>query len=377
VAYRREGVGNIENIEELRFSGEKIECCVSVVDIVESTTVTSNIGTSRKIAKYYSIFINNMSAIGKKFGGLITKIAGDSLVLYFPQTSNKNDRQAFKIVVECGKTMLAAFRFINHKMSQEYLPVVNYRISSDYGRIEIGRSNNSNRYDLFGSTMDICSEINRMATLNGMVIGSNLYQIIKSFPSPLLGDYKCEPAGTYLVGELKKDVYPVYSIAIKQQQRAQSGGEQETQYDLESTNKLKEKVSLIRNSGSPGKILLVDGDSDILWTYKALLEVEGYQVDTFSNSEDALKQFSQSDPSYYDLVLLDIRMPRLNGLQLFYRMKSIDMNTKVIFVSALDVAKELLIILPGIKIDKHIIKKPIGREPFLERINAMMAEPQT
>lgn len=90
-----------------------------------------------------------------------------------------------------------------------------------------------------------------------------------------------------------------------------------------------------------------------------------------------MKHFSQSDPSYYDLVLLDIRMPRLNGLQLFYRIKSIDMNTKIIFVSALDAAEELLSILPGIKIDKHIIKKPIGRGPFLERINAMIAEPQT
>ena len=49
---------------------------------------------------------------------------------------------------------------------------------------------------------------------------------------------------------------------------------------------------------------------------------------------------------------LDIRMPHLNGLQLFYRMKSIEMSTMIIFVSGLDGADELLNMLPGIKVDK-------------------------
>jgi len=124
-----------------------------------------------------------MAVIGKKFGALITKIAGDSLVLYFPQTSNKNDKRVFRNIIECGITMLAAFNFINSKMSEEGLPSVDYRISSDYGRSDIARSHRSNTYDLFGSTMNICAEINRIATPNTMVIGGNLYQIIKSFPS--------------------------------------------------------------------------------------------------------------------------------------------------------------------------------------------------
>jgi CheY-like chemotaxis protein len=80
-----------------------------------------------------------------------------------------------------------------------------------------------------------------------------------------------------------------------------------------------------------------------------------------------LKHFSQYEASHYDLVLLDIRMPRLNGLQLFYRMKSIETDTKIIFVPALEAANELLSLLPGIKYDKYIIKKPVGKEPFLEK----------
>jgi CheY-like chemotaxis protein/class 3 adenylate cyclase len=362
-----------EQGDELRFSDEPIDCCVSTVDIVGSTGIVANISTPHKISKYYSIFINSKAAIGKKIGALITKIGGDSIVLYFPQTSNKNDKPAFKNVIECGLTMLAAFNFINFKMSEEGLPSVDYRVSSDYGRNDIARSHRSNTYDLFGSTVNICAEINRMATPNTMVIGSNLYQIIKSFSSSFLEDYLCKLVCEYSVGDLEQ-TYHVYSLASKDTQLRQK---QLLKYDTESINKLKGKVSLIKNSGRSGNILLVDDNSDILLTYKLLLESDGYKVDTFSSPNDALKHFSQSDPFYYNLVLLDIRMPRLNGLQLFYRIKSIEMDTKIIFVSALDAAEELLSILPGIKFDKYIIKKPISREPFLERINAVISEPIT
>jgi CheY-like chemotaxis protein len=64
--------------------------------------------------------------------------------------------------------------------------------------------------------------------------------------------------------------------------------------------------------------------------------------------------------SYYQLVLLDIRMPRLNGLQLFNTIKAMSPNAKIMFCSALDVAEELTNILPDIKYN-HIIKKPVER----------------
>ena len=362
-------VSRREDNYELSF-GEPIDCCISVVDMVGSTEITANIKTSHKLRKYYSIFINNMAVIGKKFGALIAKMGGDSLILYFPQTSNKNDKLAFKNVIECGITMLAAFNFINSKMSEEDLPPVDYRISSDYGRNDTARSNRTNNRDLFGSTLNICEEINRIATPNTLVIGENLYQIIKSSPS-FLEDYLCKLTDEYSLGGLKL-AYPVYSVASKYARLRQD----QLLNDTDSINKPKGvEVSLIRNSSRYGNILLVDDDPDILLTYKTFLEVEGYKVDALSNSEDALKHFSQNDTRYYDLVLLDIRMPRLNGLQLFYRMKSIDMDTKIIFVSALEAADELLSLLPGIKFDKHIIKKPVGKESFLEKINTMISKP--
>ena len=366
MAFRREDHDNAE----LSFSNEPIDCCISIVDMVGSTRITANILASHKIGKYYSIFINNIAAIGKKFGALISKFAGDSLILYFPQTSNKNDKRAFKDVIECGITMLAAFNFINSKMSEEGLPSVGYRISSDYGRSDIARLQRSNTYDLFGSTVNICTDINRIATPNSMVIGDNLYQIMKTFPS-FLEDCLCKLVGEHSVGDLKR-AYPVYSVASKYTQLRQ---DQLMNYGTETINKLKGELSPTRNSSRSGNILLVDDDLDILLTYKSFLEIEGYNIDAFSEPESALKHFSQCDASYYDLVLLDIRMPRINGLQLFYRMKSIEMDTKIIFVSALEAADELLSMLPGIKIDKHIIKKPVGKGPFLEKIKLIISEP--
>ena len=93
----------------------------------------------------------------------------------------------------------------------------------------------------------------------------------------------------------------------------------------------------------------------------------------FTDPQEALKHFVQlPDPScYYQLVLLDIRMPRLNGLQLFYRIKTISPNTKIMFCSALDIAEELTSILPDIT-HNHIIRKPLKREYFVTKINSML-----
>jgi CheY-like chemotaxis protein len=204
-----------------------------------------------------------------------------------------------------------------------------------------------------------------------MVIGGSLYQIIESFPSSFLEQYVCKLVDQSFLGNLKI-AYPVYSVASKYTRLRQN----QLLNDTESINKSKGvEVSLISNSSRSDNILLVDDDPDILLTYKSFLEVEGYKVDAFSNPEDALKHFSQCEASHHDLVLLDIRMPRLNGLQLFYRMKSIETDTKIIFVSALEAANELLSLLPGIKYDKYIIKKPVGKEPFLEKIKVMISEP--
>jgi class 3 adenylate cyclase len=150
--------------------------------MVDSTKVTAEIYGRQKIGQYYSIFINTMAILVKNYGAKIVKNAGDALIFYFPDSSDPANEAAFRDILECFTTMILARDVINTKLhSEENLPSVSYRISADYGRVEVATSTSSKGEDLFGSTMNICAKINSMAEPNGIVIGGDLYQIVKSF----------------------------------------------------------------------------------------------------------------------------------------------------------------------------------------------------
>jgi DNA-binding response OmpR family regulator len=96
--------------------------------------------------------------------------------------------------------------------------------------------------------------------------------------------------------------------------------------------------------------MVVDDDEpDTLFTYQTFLLSEGYVVKAFTDSREALKHFSEMNSyNYYNLVVMDIRMPGLNCLQLYYRLIAINKAIKVLFVSALDAIEELVSVLPNI-----------------------------
>ena len=198
-------------VEEISFTGSSQNCCISFIDIVDSTRITTTeINDAEKIRKYYSIFINTMAAIIRDFNATIIKNTGDSLLYYFPKTSNSaDDISAFKEVFECGLTMIEASPIINTKVQEEGLSSLNYRISADYGRVETARSMTSTNDDLFGPTVSLCAKINSMAAINGMVIGGDLYQMTRS---SFDNDYYFSKIGRYQINEIKFQQYPVYSV---------------------------------------------------------------------------------------------------------------------------------------------------------------------
>ena len=301
-----------------------------------------------------------MAAIARSFNAQIVKSSGSSLMIYFPRTSDPTNTSAFKDILECCLTMIAANSVINSKLHEEGLSsssFISYKVSANYGKVEVARSGSSQNIDLFGSTVNICSKINAKATPNGMVIGGDLYKILKKDHfSYLIGDYPyhCifKEVSGYFIDLVE---YPVYSVS---EGIDDSGSRRH--------NSLKEE------NGNKASIMLIDDEPDALLTYKIFLSSEGYAIEAFTDSKEALKRFVEMDPLYFDLVITDIRMPDLNGLQLYYRLTAISMAIKILFISALDAIEETISILPSIN-HNNIIRKPVGKEYFINKVKTLLA----
>jgi CheY-like chemotaxis protein len=329
--------------DEVRFIRSQ-DCCVCFVDIVNSTGTTSKINDSEKVRLYYGIFLNTMSAIARNFGAEIIKNVGDSLMFWFPDIlSEKSVRE----VIECCITMIEARDPLNEKLREEGLPIVSYRISADYGRVEVAIEKRSNTIDLFGPTVNRCAKINSVAPPNSLVIGNGLHDLIQSVSlRPSLETY-------YHFENMEKS--EGYSVFLLRRNELHS-----------------ERLTNMMDRKRTRTILLVDDEEDILYTFKTGLMSQGFNVEAFADSLEALAHFATVAPSHYDLAILDIRMPGLNGLQLYYRLKAINRNIKILFVSALDAVPELLSILPDVRKTEDIIKKPSTMDNFLNIVNAAL-----
>jgi two-component system, OmpR family, response regulator ChvI len=121
------------------------------------------------------------------------------------------------------------------------------------------------------------------------------------------------------------------------------------------------------------RILVVDNEPDVTFTIKATLEESGlFQVATFYDAECALAIFR---PDRYDLAVLDIRMPKMNGFQLCRKLKEIDKKLKICFLTAAE-------LLHYRETDSDIIEeigsdcfiaKPIGNEDILNRLKSILS----
>jgi CheY-like chemotaxis protein len=372
-------LSTFELAKEISFLDRSMNCCIGFVDMVDSTKVTTEISDRQKIRQYYSIFINTMAILVKNYGAKIVKNAGDALIFYFPDSSDPANEAAFRDILECFTTMILARDVINTKLhSEENLPSVSYRISADYGRVEVATSTSSKGEDLFGSTMNICAKINSMAEPNGIVIGGDLYRIINSF-SFVNNRYEFRELRGYSIGFGNR--YPLYTAALSNDTHGidinrinQLFGSDQTPRIKDVRTKQQSQQLQRQQQKYSANIMVIDDEPDILFTYECFLTDEGYNVEAFADPQEALKHFVQLSgafSSYYQLVLLDIRMPRLNGLQLYNTIKTLSPNTKIMFVSALDMAEELTSILPNMKYS-DIIRKPVEREYFIRKINSML-----
>jgi CheY-like chemotaxis protein len=355
--------------------------CVCIVDMVNSSQITAKIADGNKIRKYYEIFLNAMAALAKNFGAKVIKNVGDALLFYFPDTSDTGNVTAFKEVLECCTAIIAAHEFINIRLEAEALPPVSYRISADYGRVEVATTVTSGTKDLFGPTVNMCAKINSQAKPNGIVIGGDLQEIMKRFS---FRDYSFEGV------EKKQPIgirysYPVYSVVRKDEVPARDNALNVFKKDTHKPKFREETLSIYHRKAlqprddiishsypkqtSRPTVMLVDDEPDILAIFKTYLTSEDYEVEAFSDSYMALQSFARSEPRHYDLLVLDIRMPTINGLQLYQRLKAVDPYVRVIFMSALEATDELVSILHGVK-TVDVIRKPIDRKHFIQKVKA-------
>ena len=117
------------------------------------------------------------------------------------------------------------------------------------------------------------------------------------------------------------------------------------------------------------RVLLVDDEPDLNLTIKIVLEDNGFKVDSFTDPLLALENFKEQDGSY-DLAILDIKMPNMNGFELYRQIKKIDYKAKVCFLSAgeMDYEKFRKELLPALD-DNCYIQKPIETEMLIRRLN--------
>ena len=119
-------------------------------------------------------------------------------------------------------------------------------------------------------------------------------------------------------------------------------------------------------------IMIVDDEEDILLLFKTFLKdnnsLINVNAETFKSSQEALLRFIES---HYDLVVIDVRLPGINGIQLCRIMRSIRPDIKVLFISALDSAEEFVTMLPGIG-GSDIIKKPFEMEHFIDKVKDIL-----
>ncbi|MFB5632606.1 MAG: adenylate/guanylate cyclase domain-containing protein [Nitrosopumilus sp.] len=174
--------------------------CVGIVDVVNSTQTVSRLSKEQS-CEFYSVFLNTVGYVIENNGGKVVKNMGDGILFYFPKSIDSNH----EIPIKCGKKILEATKMINDIFRKRKIPSIQYRVSLDYGPIMIARYSTSSCRDVFGPTVNLCSKINHLAKPDGLVIGGDLYQIVKK-------SKRYEYNEVSVFATILKQDYSVYSV---------------------------------------------------------------------------------------------------------------------------------------------------------------------
>jgi DNA-binding response OmpR family regulator len=118
------------------------------------------------------------------------------------------------------------------------------------------------------------------------------------------------------------------------------------------------------------RIMVVDDEPDLTLCYRLSLEYHGFEVETFNDPRKALSNFK---PDYYDLVVLDIKMPLMDGFELYSEIKKIDSKAKVCFLTASELYYKEFRKKGYNALEKDLfIRKPIENEKMLKEMDRLI-----
>jgi DNA-binding response OmpR family regulator len=122
------------------------------------------------------------------------------------------------------------------------------------------------------------------------------------------------------------------------------------------------------------KILVVDDELDNASIFTMGLEDDGFKVDTFTDPQSALSLFKEGKMRKYDLLILDIKMPNMNGFELYEQIKKLDNKVKVCFLTAYGegYTEEFKKMFPSSSLDVSFIRKPIRIDDLVKKVRKMV-----
>ena len=124
------------------------------------------------------------------------------------------------------------------------------------------------------------------------------------------------------------------------------------------------------NHNNKTRILIIDDNNDINNLFTIFLEDYGYKVHSYTNPIDALYYFKKDE---YDLILLDLKMPQLDGVAMFNALKNRDNKVIICMITAdLSYLEQLKVKIPNI--EKYVIHKPILLRHLKDKINELVLE---
>jgi DNA-binding response OmpR family regulator len=121
------------------------------------------------------------------------------------------------------------------------------------------------------------------------------------------------------------------------------------------------------------RILLVDDESDVTTVLTFALEDYGFEVESYNNPLVALSNFK---PNYYNLAILDIKMPEMNGFELLRKIRKEDENLRICFLTALTELKDHMSDINELGpafVKDRVIRKPISNKDLLNDINRIIS----